>query len=98
MKDWIKKVEATFKYNHLVHDQQTVLAFKQNIVTFAKEKWSYSFSRFFEGRRVAGADLPTNEIIIAINSNGMYLIGERQRMLAGMGFCEIKTCACDKKT
>ena len=96
IKDWMKKVESVFQYANLVHDPATCLAFKQNVVTYAKEKWVNSFSRFFEGRRVGGADLRTNEVVIAINSNGVYLISDKNGILVEMIYCEIKTLTCDK--
>lgn len=39
------------------------------------------FSRFFEAVKASGPELPTNNLIIAINWTGLYLINENEEVV-----------------
>ena len=49
---------------------------KEDVVSYAKYKWPLLFSRFYEAFRYSGPNLPKNDVIIAVNWTGVYVVGE----------------------
>ena len=47
------------------------------------------FSRFFEALRTAGPKLLSDQIVIAVNSNGVYFVDEMEQVLAELTYAEI---------
>lgn len=48
---------------------------------FAQLNWPMMFSRFFDAVKIGGPQLPTNDLIIAINWTGLYLINENEEVV-----------------
>jgi myosin VIIa len=57
------------------------LSAKEDIVLYAKITWGMMFSRFFEAVRVDGPELPTNNIVIAVNWSGVYFVNEQEQVM-----------------
>lgn len=55
--------------------------FQEDIVVFAQLNWPMMFSRFFEGVRTSGPEMPTNNLIIAINWTGIFFISDQEQIL-----------------
>ena len=70
---------------------------KEDIVEYAKYKWPLLFSRFYEALRTSGPVLPKNDVIIAINWTGIYMVDDQEQVLLELSFPEI-TAALSQKT
>ncbi|GMT32791.1 hypothetical protein PFISCL1PPCAC_24088, partial [Pristionchus fissidentatus] len=62
---------------------------KEEVVSFAKYKWPLLFSRFYEALKVGGPSLPRNEVIIAVNWTGVYVVDDSEEILVEFSFPEI---------
>ncbi|CEF69757.1 Unconventional myosin-X [Strongyloides ratti] len=67
----------------------TVQDVKSSIVETAKIEWPLLFSRFYEGYKFTGAPLSKNEVIIAINWTGFYIVDDKEQILLEFSFPEI---------
>uniref|UniRef100_A0A0K0FAB5 Unconventional myosin heavy chain 6 (inferred by orthology to a C. elegans protein) n=1 Tax=Strongyloides venezuelensis TaxID=75913 RepID=A0A0K0FAB5_STRVS len=71
------------------NDIITVQNVKASIVQTAKVEWPLLFSRFFEGYKFTGGPKLTNEIIIAVNWTGFYVVDDKEQILLEFSFPEI---------
>ena len=62
---------------------------KEDIVSYAKYKWPLLFSRFYEAYKFAGPSLPKNDVIIAVNWTGVYVVDDQEQVLLELSFPEI---------
>ena len=62
---------------------------KEDIVNYAKYKWPLLFSRFYEAYKFAGPSLPKNDVIIAVNWTGVYVVDDQEQVLLELSFPEI---------
>ena len=62
---------------------------KEDIVLFAKFRWPLLFSRFYEAHRFAGPILPRDDVIIAVNWTGVYIVDSEERVLVECSFPEL---------
>lgn len=69
---------------------------KEDVVEYAKLKWPLLFSRFYEALRCSGPHLPKNDVIIAINWTGVYVVDEQEQVLLELSFPEITSVASHK--
>src|SRR6218665_4164380 len=53
---------------------------KEDITRYAKFKWPLLFSRFYEALRIDGPLLQKNDIIIAINWTGIYMVDDQEQV------------------
>lgn len=69
---------------------------KEDIVAYAKFKWPLLFSRFYEAYRYAGPNLPKNDVILAINWTGVYVVDDQEQVLLELSFPEITHIRAEK--
>jgi myosin VIIa len=62
---------------------------KADVVNYARFKWPLLFSRFYEAYKFSGPTLPKNEVIIAVNWTGVYVIDDQEQVLLELSFPEI---------
>jgi len=62
---------------------------KEDIVNYARYKWPLLFSRFYEAYKFAGPSLPKNDVIIAVNWTGVYVVDDQEQVLLELSFPEI---------
>jgi len=62
---------------------------KEDVVSYAKYKWPLLFSRFYEAFRYSGPNLPKNDVIIAVNWTGVYVVDDQEQVLLELSFPEI---------
>ena len=62
---------------------------KEEIVMFAKLKWPLLFSRFYEAYKFSGPTLPKNDVIIAVNWTGVYIVDDQEHVLLECSFPEL---------
>lgn len=72
------------------------LRVKEDVVSYAKFKWPLLFSRFYEAYRNSGPNLPKNDVIIAVNWTGVYVVDDQEQVLLELSFPEITTVASQK--
>lgn len=73
---------------------KTVQSVKEDVVTYAQYKWPLLFSRFYEAYKFAGPPLPKNEVIIAVNWTGVYVVDDQEQILLEFTFSEISAVSC----
>ena len=69
---------------------------KEDVVMFAKNKWPLLFSRFYEAYRFSGPTLPTNDVIIAVNWTGVYIVDENEHVLLECSFSELSSVSSSR--
>uniref|UniRef100_A0A0M3IQF6 MyTH4 domain-containing protein n=1 Tax=Ascaris lumbricoides TaxID=6252 RepID=A0A0M3IQF6_ASCLU len=90
---WLQLVMHAFRKHH-----PTALEVQEDVVSFAKRKWPLLFSRFYEAYKFAGPPLPKNEVIIAVNWTGVYVIDDEEQVLLEFSFPEITCITCTSST
>ncbi|XP_062521649.1 myosin-VIIa-like [Corticium candelabrum] len=91
MDKWINAVFGCFKMRF--HGKQSIdtQMVKENVVTFARFKWPLLFSRFYEAYKFSGPSLPKNDVIIAVNWTGVYIVDDQEHVLLECSFPELTT-------
>lgn len=69
---------------------------KEDVVDYAKFKWPLLFSRFYEAVRLAGPPLAKNDVIVAINWTGVYIVDEMEQVLLELSFPELTHIASQR--
>ena len=69
---------------------------KEDLVNFAKFKWPLLFSRFYEAVRTAGPKLPKDQVIIAVNWTGIYMVDDQEQVLLELSFSEVRAVSSKK--
>ena len=54
------------------------------------------FSRFYEAVRTGGPQLPKDELIIAVNWTGVYMVDSQENVILELIYPEIKAVASKK--
>ena len=62
---------------------------KEDIVNYARFKWPLLFSRFYEAYQFSGPSLPKNDVIVAVNWTGVYVVDDQEHVLLDLQFPEI---------
>ncbi|CAG5130121.1 unnamed protein product, partial [Candidula unifasciata] len=96
LQGWMKAV--TGKLTNPYFQQVDSLRVKEDIVNYTKFKWPMLFSRFYEARRLSGAFLPKNNIVIAVNWTGVYLVDDQEQVLLELSFPEIKSVTSSRSS
>ena len=65
------------------------LQIQQEVVASASSIWPIHFSAMFEGYRIDGPLLPQNDVIIAINSGGVFLLDSKYEVLVGFHYYDL---------
>jgi myosin-7 len=61
------------------------------VVDFAKNEWPLLFSRFYEAYKFSGPSLPKNDVIIAVNWTGVYIVDDQEHVLLECSYPAITT-------
>ncbi|KAH3808644.1 hypothetical protein DPMN_137001, partial [Dreissena polymorpha] len=86
---WIQQVNQKIKGPYFAGDKIQAMKVKEDIVSYAKYKWPLLFSRFYEAYKFAGPSLPKNDVIIAVNWTGVYVVDDQEQVLLELSFPEI---------
>lgn len=62
---------------------------KDHIVERARIRWPLLFSRFYEAYQFAGPSLGRQDVIIAVNWTGVYVVDDKEHVLLELQFSEI---------
>lgn len=82
--------------SYYLKEKVPALRVKEDIVGYAKFKWPLLFSRFYEAYRNSGPNLPKNDVIIAVNWTGVYVVDDQEQVLLELSFPEITTVSSQK--
>ncbi|XP_046806985.1 myosin-VIIa isoform X1 [Lucilia cuprina] len=88
-KSWESLIRETYSKNDYVKQRTPRQTAKEDICLYAHLTWPMMFSRFFEALRTAGPKLMSDQIVIAVNSNGVYFVDEMEQVLAELSYAEI---------
>lgn len=86
---WMQQVNSKIRGQYFANDKIKSLKVKEDIVSYAKYKWPLLFSRFYEAYKFAGPSLPKNDVIIAVNWTGVYVVDDQEQVLLELSFPEI---------
>lgn len=86
---WEKLIINSFETSPNIISKIDPLRCKEDIVYFAKLKWPMLFSRFFEAVRIKGDNITKDDIIIAVNWTGIYIVDRHEHILLELTFSEI---------
>jgi myosin-7 len=89
----IEKFHAKGEFTKKGHPSGKV---KEDVVTFAKDQWPLLFSRFYEAYKFSGPSLPKNDVIIAVNWSGVYVVDDQENVLLACSYPEITTVSSNK--
>lgn len=78
---WEKLVQESFRRSRTITDRVPQQVAKEDIVIFAQINWGMMFSRFYEAVQIEGPKFPTNNVIIAVNSSGVFFVNEKEQIL-----------------
>ncbi|XP_070539316.1 myosin-VIIa-like [Ptychodera flava] len=86
---WAQMVIAEHTRSYYVKDRVNKLKVKEDVVNYARFKWPLLFSRFYEAYKFSGPSLPKNDVIIAVNWTGVYIVDDQEQVLLELSFPEI---------
>ncbi|KAG9510154.1 Myosin-VIIa, partial [Fragariocoptes setiger] len=86
---WTRDVKNAYINSYFYKEKTPIERVKEDVVEYAKYKWPLLFSRFYEALLVSGPSLPKNDVIIAINWTGLYLVDDQEQVLLELSFPEI---------
>lgn len=93
---WATLIHLAYKKSYYLKDKVPAIRVKEDIVSYAKFKWPLLFSRFYEAYRNSGPNLPKNDVIIAVNWTGVYVVDDQEQVLLELSFPEITTVSSQK--
>ncbi|XP_059483343.1 myosin-VIIa [Neocloeon triangulifer] len=93
---WATLVSQAYKKSYYLKEKVPIMRVKEDIVSYAKFKWPLLFSRFYEAYRNSGPNLPKNDVIIAVNWTGVYVVDDQEQVLLELSFPEITSTASQK--
>ncbi|GFO48953.1 myosin-viia [Plakobranchus ocellatus] len=86
---WMQAIVAKLRSPYFLNPRIEPLKVKEDIVSYAKYKWPLLFSRFYEAYKFSGPSLPKNDVIIAVNWTGVYVVDDQEQVLLELSFPEI---------
>nr|XP_016936706.1 myosin-VIIa isoform X1 [Drosophila suzukii] len=95
IENWSRLIAVTYEKSSYVREEQKDLLLeaqkraKEDICLFAHLTWPMRHSRLFEVVRKEGPKLQSDELMLGINSTGLFLIDETEQVLASCSFGEL---------
>ncbi|KAL5004977.1 hypothetical protein ScPMuIL_018433 [Solemya velum] len=86
---WMAGIFNKLRTSYFANERIKPLKVKEDIVSYAKYKWPLLFSRFYEAYKFAGPSLPKNDVIIAVNWTGVYVVDDQEQVLLELSFPEV---------
>ena len=75
--------------SYYVKEHVDKMRVKEDVVNYARYKWPLLFSRFYEAFKFSGPSLPKNDVIVAVNWTGVYVVDDLEQVLLELSFPEI---------
>lgn len=86
---WAQAITDAFNALEFPAGKKSKEETKGMLVDTAQRKWPLQFSALFEAYRVGGPSLPKNQVVMAVNCRGVFLLDEPYRILAALHYYEI---------
>jgi myosin-7 len=96
MERWVQNIMNAHKKSYYSRERVAPIRVKEDIVNYAMYKWPLLFSRFYEAYRFSGPTLPKNDVIIAVNWTGVYVVDDQEQVLLEFSFPEITSVSTTK--
>ena len=93
---WAPKIEKCHARADFTKNCWPSQKVKEQVVTFAKTEWPLLFSRFYEAYKFSGPSLPKNDVIIAVNWTGVYIVDDQEHVLLECAYPEITTVSSSR--
>lgn len=93
---WSSRIEKIYLKSEYYKSGVPPQRVKEDIVSFAKVEWPLLFSRFYEAYKFSGPSLPKNDVIIAVNWTGVYIVDDQEHVLLECSFPEITTVSSSR--
>jgi myosin VIIa len=93
---WASRIEKAFNKSDYVKASASSQKVKEEVVLYAKVEWPLLFSRFYEAYKFSGPSLPKNDVIIAVNWTGVYIVDDQEHVLLECSFPEIATVSSSR--
>ena len=71
---------------------------KEEMIMMAPKRWPLQFSGLFEAFKITGPKLPRNDVVVAVNSKGLFVMDEPYKVAVGLRFYEIVEMFCSRYT
>ncbi|KRX49079.1 Myosin-VIIa [Trichinella murrelli] len=91
---WVQIVLHTSRKCLPLEEKTSSQHVQENVVAYCRLKWPLLFSRFYEAYKFAGPKLPKNEVIVAVNWTGIYVVDDQDQVLLEIGFIEMANATC----
>eukprot|EP00118_Oscarella_pearsei_P013161 m.102210 g.102210 ORF g.102210 m.102210 type:complete len:2208 (+) comp37156_c0_seq4:160-6783(+) len=93
---WVNAAMTVFKKRFSGRTGISAQRVKEDVVVYAKYKWPLLFSRFYEAYKFSGPSLPKNDVIIAVNWTGIYIVDDQEHILLECSFPELTTVSSSR--
>ena len=93
---WLQQVSAALNKSYYIKEHAANIKVQEDVVNFARFKWPLLFSRFYESIRTAGPKLPKDQLIIAVNWTGVYMVDDQEQVILELSYPEIKSVSTKK--
>ncbi|XP_071454099.1 myosin-VIIa-like [Hetaerina americana] len=94
---WAQLTTFSYKKSYYVQEKVSPLRVKEDVVSYARLKWPILFSRFYEALWASNR-YTKNEVIIAINWTGFYVVDEQEQVLLELSYPEIISASYQSET
>ncbi|XP_029197955.2 unconventional myosin-VIIa-like [Acropora muricata] len=91
LEKWAHLIIGCHKKGYYTIDDISPQKVKEDVVNYARFKWPLLFSRFYEAYQFSGPSLPKNDVIVAVNWTGVYVVDDQEHVLLDLQFPEITT-------
>lgn len=91
LEKWAQLVINCHKKGYYTTEKINPQKVKEDVVNYARYKWPLLFSRFYEAYQFSGPSLPKNDVIVAVNWTGVYVVDDQEHVLLDLQFPEITT-------
>uniref|UniRef100_A0A7G3AQY5 Putative myosin class i heavy chain n=2 Tax=Lutzomyia longipalpis TaxID=7200 RepID=A0A7G3AQY5_LUTLO len=86
---WETTIAKAFKHSNRTRERASAIVVKEDLVIFALINFTMMFSQFYEAVLVEGFQTPEKNLVIAINSSGVYILNDQEQVLVELSFTEI---------